>query len=101
VQAILVEELGAVEEPRSGDVERIEQAGRGCAARALPPPCVFKQALTGSVPADATALAPVTVSTRTGGWGSRRPGWTQGLCKVDLLRSQRRERTFGLAGACP
>ena len=25
----------------------------------------------------------------------------QGLCKVDLLRSQRRERTFGLAGACP
>jgi hypothetical protein len=25
----------------------------------------------------------------------------QGLCKVDLLRSQRREHTFGLAGACP
>ena len=25
---------------------------------------------------------------------------TQGLCKVDLLRSQRRERAFGLAGAC-
>lgn len=28
------------------------------------------------------------------------PG-NQGLCKVDLLRSQRRERAFGLAGACP
>ena len=30
-----------------------------------------------------------------------RPAEHQGLCKVDLLRSQRRERTFGLAGACP
>ena len=29
------------------------------------------------------------------------PVGDQGLCKVDLLRSQRREHTFGLAGACP
>ena len=32
---------------------------------------------------------------------SRRCWSSQGLCKVDLLRSQRRERTFGLASACP